>query len=1169
MTSNPHQPPLLNSKSSLHLLWQKLTDPDNAIEEVGLRHQARLLSALLLVALVTAVSGTIVAIMLSTPIIAIILGTVSLGLGMNYGLSRTKYYHVSVGLSIGLLTIAPFVLTAVLIEYANETALSQLKWLILSIILGSLYLSAKRMIILITVIFVTILWATLIVYNIPLAFIADTLVFFLSTSTLIFGTVHYRNLIARKRQTLLESSAHKQIEINQALQQEISNRQQSEKTLRQQSKQLESLHQIGLELTGEYDLDTLLQSIVTKVTVLLNAKRNGFWLCQPEHKSLRLAATSNINQPAVGTIIKYGEGLAGKIAESGQPLIIDDYLAWEGNLSTFAQTAGHAASAGVPVYIGKEIQGVLSITAQPDYQFTQADIQLLTLFAAQASVAIQNAQLHDETQQYTVQLEQEIIERKQIEEALRIREREMQLFLEKLQALHEVGIELTRIDSFDDLCLQAVELGREKLGFDRLGLLLYDKDTNMMLGTFGTDDQGDIRDERYFRQEVDRPQILEVLNSQSRLGFWEQTELLDKHQPIGRGWNAMGVLWDGHEGIGWLSADNFIKKEPPHTYMLEILTLYGATLGHLVARHRVEEALQQEKEEVRQFQEKLQILHEITITLSRTKTLDELYHQAIELGRNQLGYDRLGLLLYDKDANIMVGTYGTDDQGEIRDERDFRGELYPPEIVDILAGQKRLGFWQEASIRDMGQPIGQGWNAMAVLWDGHQGIGWLATDNFLKKEPPLTYMLELITLYGATLGHLVTRKRAEEMLQKRAQHLALLNDITHTTLQASNFSSMLQTLADRLGELIDADNCFITLWDDDLKKTIPMAGYELGDDTKPNVKLEPGERTMTESVLEAGRPLVAEDVYHSPYLSPKIAAQFATRSLLGLPLIAGNQKLGVALISFNEPHSFTEDEIRRGEQAAGQISLALAQAQLQEQLHEYTIDLEQKNQELRDFNHVVSHDLQAPLRTITAFGDRVLHKYADVLDPRGYDYLERSVNAASRMQILIQNLLTLSRVNSKAQQFTDVDLNQVIQDVLSDLEAQIVESGATIDTENLPTISADEIQMRQLFQNLIGNALKFQRTDIAPHVQIRVEEERAKWCKILVKDNGIGFDEKYAEQIFDMFQRLHTGKTYAGTGAGLAICRRIVTRHSGEITAVSQPNQGATFIIRLPLSDSH
>ena len=1263
MTSKLPRTSFSRLKSGWHFVWQKLTKPSDAITEVGLRYQARLLSVLLLVALLSTILGTLVAVLLSPPSITLTLIILTAGLAICYGLSRTQYFRVGAGLSVALLIIVPFILTAVFLDNGGENALRQLVWLLLGIILGSMYFPTKRMFYLVIVVLMGILGLTLFIFEMPVSDISGIFIFFLSTSTLILTIAYSRKLIADERQALLKTYVDKQTEINQALQQEINKREyveekliaserqyeslikavpvgifhtdgdgycdyvnerwsemggisttaalkegwvqaihpedremvfdlwnravqnnapfkaeyrfqrpdgnttwvygqsvaerdandqiigyigtitdinerkQLEKALRQQSNQLESLHQIGLELAVEHNLDTLLQSVVSKVSKLLNAQLNGFWLCQPEHKLLQLAATSNFDQPSVGTTINYGEGLAGRIAETGQPLIVNDYMAWNGNLNAFAETAGHAASAGVPVFLGEEIQGVLSVTAQPDYQFTQADIQMLTLFAAQASVAIQNARLHIETQ----------------------------LFLEKLQALHEVSIELNRIDSFGELCRQAVALGREKLGFDRLALLLYEKETNMMLGTFGTDDQGEIRDERYFRQEVDRPQIFEVLNSQSRLGFWEETEILDEHQPIGQGWNAMSVLWDGHEGIGWLSADNFIKKEPPTTHMLEIFTLYGATLGHLVTRHRVEEALQQEKEEARHFQEKLRILHDVTIDLSNTNTLDEFYYQAIEAGRNKLGFDRLGLLLYDDEAHTMVGTFGTDDHGEIRDERDYKGKVHPPEILDILEGKKRLGFWQDASLRDMGEAIGQGWSAMAVLWDGHEGLGWLATDNLIKREPPLNYMLEILTLYGSTLGHLVTRKRAEAMLQQRAQHLSLLHDITHTTLQALDFSTMLQILADRLTELIDADNCFITLWNNELKRVIPVAGYELGHDAKPRVNIVPGETTLTESVLQAGRPLVAEDVHHSPYLSPQLAAQFDISSALALPLIAGRQKLGAALISFNEPHSFTEDEIRRGEQAASQISLALAQAQLQEQLREHAVDLEKKNQELRDFNHVVSHDLKAPLRTIIAFGDRVLQKYADVLDPKGYDYLERSVNAANRMQTLIQNLLTLSRVTTEDQQYTDVDLNRVIQDVVSDLEVLIVDSGATINVGTLPTISADEIQMRQLFQNLIGNALKFHREGIPPVVDIYVEPEREGWCKIFVKDNGIGFEDKFAEQIFEMFQRLHSRSAYAGTGAGLAICRRIVVRHSGEITAVSELDQGATFIVELPL----
>jgi signal transduction histidine kinase len=180
--------------------------------------------------------------------------------------------------------------------------------------------------------------------------------------------------------------------------------------------------------------------------------------------------------------------------------------------------------------------------------------------------------------------------------------------------------------------------------------------------------------------------------------------------------------------------------------------------------------------------------------------------------------------------------------------------------------------------------------------------------------------------------------------------------------------------------------------------------------------------------------------------------------------------------------------------------------------------------------------------------------------------------AAGRMQKLINDLLTFSRVTTKAQPFEAIDLNEVVHDVLIDLETRIETSGGTVQTSPLPTIEADPMQMRQLFQNLLSNALKFKREGVHPQVTVTSlteggdngSAEDAASVRIVVSDNGIGFDEKYLDRIFNVFQRLHGRGTYEGTGIGLAVCRKIVERHGGGITARSTPGEGSTFFITLP-----
>jgi PAS domain S-box-containing protein len=231
--------------------------------------------------------------------------------------------------------------------------------------------------------------------------------------------------------------------------------------------------------------------------------------------------------------------------------------------------------------------------------------------------------------------------------------------------------------------------------------------------------------------------------------------------------------------------------------------------------------------------------------------------------------------------------------------------------------------------------------------------------------------------------------------------------------------------------------------------------------------------------------------------------------------------------------------------------------------------LERSNRELREFAYVASHDLQEPLRKITAFGDRLASRYADALGQSGQDYLARMLSAASRMSRLIEDLLTFSRITTRAHPFKPTDLNNVLQGVLEDLEVRIRDTGALVSVGELPVIDADATQMHQLFQNLIGNALKYSKPGAAPQVKVDVRRETldsgVEVARIEVADRGIGFESRYAERIFHIFERLHTREQFEGTGVGLAVCRRIAERHGGRIWAEGRPGEGATFTVLLPL----
>jgi PAS domain S-box-containing protein len=254
--------------------------------------------------------------------------------------------------------------------------------------------------------------------------------------------------------------------------------------------------------------------------------------------------------------------------------------------------------------------------------------------------------------------------------------------------------------------------------------------------------------------------------------------------------------------------------------------------------------------------------------------------------------------------------------------------------------------------------------------------------------------------------------------------------------------------------------------------------------------------------------------------------------------------------------------------------LKLAQLKLES----LNLDLQRSNENLQQFAYVASHDLQEPLRKIESFGNILQDQYADKLSETGVDLLNRMQSASARMSTLIKDLLAYSRLTSNQQTLRPVALNQVLDWVVSDLDVAITESGTTLDLPPLPSVNGDESQLRQLFQNLLSNAIKFRRNDQPPIITITVDQvpaeslpvmgrpirPAASYYRIQVSDNGIGFDEQYKSRIFQVFQRLHSRSQYAGTGIGLAIVQKVVENHNGMISATSEPNAGATFLVYLP-----
>ncbi|HET6225466.1 MAG TPA: response regulator [Bacteroidia bacterium] len=251
---------------------------------------------------------------------------------------------------------------------------------------------------------------------------------------------------------------------------------------------------------------------------------------------------------------------------------------------------------------------------------------------------------------------------------------------------------------------------------------------------------------------------------------------------------------------------------------------------------------------------------------------------------------------------------------------------------------------------------------------------------------------------------------------------------------------------------------------------------------------------------------------------------------------------------------------------------------LNKQLLENIHQLESINKELDRFAYMASHDLQEPLRKIRIFSERISMKYSADMDEEGKRYIDKMQLACERMQNLINDILAFSKLKFEKEEMVHSDINLIIEEVLSDMEFEISEKEARIEVETIPKLNVHPQLIKPLFQNLISNSLKYAQKEIAPVVKISAKLDEpiksphlnqiGKYCRINVEDNGVGFEQEYADQVFTMFKRLHIGEEYKGTGIGLAICKKIVEQHKGFISVKSIVNKGSTFIISLPVEES-
>lgn len=494
------------------------------------------------------------------------------------------------------------------------------------------------------------------------------------------------------------------------------------------------------------------------------------------------------------------------------------------------------------------------------------------------------------------------------------------------------------------------------------------------------------------------------------------------------------------------------------------------------------------------------------------------------------------------------------------------------------------------AIRDLRAPGTKSAAVAQMLEAEHRGILF---ETIHRRRDGSTFPVE-VSSRGATIDGVHTlvsvvrditeRKRAEGVLRRSEARFKMLSDTAGRLLASGQPQTIIDGLCRSVMDHLNCDAFFNYIAEKKTGRLHLNAYAGIPEEEARKIEyLDYGEAVCGRAARDAC-PIIAEDILHSGDARTELVKSYGIQAYACHPLMVQGRPIGTLSFGAKSRTHFSVLDLAVMKTVADQVATAMERVQLiealeksRDELESHVVErtaelaktvasLEATNQELQDFAYIASHDLQEPLRKIQAFGGLLRRSCGARLNDTETDYLSRMDRAAARMRQLIQDLLGYSRVRSMPSPFEPAHLEDIVREVLHVFELSLQKSGGTVRVSDLPWIEADPTQMKQLLQNLIGNALKFQPRGAVPLVRIYCEPpDKDNTCRICVEDNGIGFDPAYLDRIFAPFQRLHGRQEYDGTGMGLAICRKIVDRHGGSLTAKSTPGKGSVFIVTLPV----
>jgi PAS domain S-box-containing protein len=555
----------------------------------------------------------------------------------------------------------------------------------------------------------------------------------------------------------------------------------------------------------------------------------------------------------------------------------------------------------------------------------------------------------------------------------------------------------------------------------------------------------------------------------------------------------------------------------------------------ITERKQAEDELRQNREAELKFSEQLATLQEVTNELSKAESTDDLCLQAVQLGHSRLEFDRISIWFIEEHLGILRGSFGTDEVGEVRDERKAQVEFRQEGLGWYLYSNKEpMALVEHGQLSNhLNEDVGEGDNAVAALWDGDEVIGIICVDNLLTGHSIREQELEILRLYATTLGHLITRKRAEDEL--RASEARFRSVVDHAA------DAFFLHDNDEFGTILDVN-----------RQACESLGYSREELVGRTVfEFDPGlDRSLVSqnrARLEVGEVLVF-DTWHRRKDGSVFPVEIRVRSFW-----QGKRWLAVSLARDISERKQAEEEIRKLNQ------------ELEQRVADRTAQLETVNKELEAFAYSVSHDLRAPLRHIDGFIEILEKRTKSLLDEQSQHYMETISDAAKRMGVLIDDLLSFSRMGRQDMSKKQVDLRNLVWEVIENLTPETTDRRIEWQIAELPVVMGDQAMLRMVLVNLISNALKFTQPRQQTEIEIGCMQESDREFTFFVRDNGVGFDMNYVNKLFGVFQRLHHIDEFEGTGIGLANVRRIINRHGGRTWAEGKVNDGAVFYFTLPV----